>query len=158
MIIRKATQKDAKAIVNLMNDLVKHHSSFNDVYYDTNELAKNWKTIYLKKVKTKIRSKKTIVLVAEENGKVVGYVDGSLKPRFLFNKNLTLDIDNISIAEGYRGKGIGTKLMKAIFKIGKKRKAFCAWLGVRAQNKKGRKFYKKLGFKDSMINVVKKLR
>ncbi|AEC51827.1 acetyltransferase [Pyrococcus sp. NA2] len=80
-------------------------------------------------------------LVAEYNGKVIGYVMGYLRP------DMEGHIMSIAVDPDYRGNGIGKALMIAV--IEKLFKKGARWIGleVRVSNKIAINLYKKLGFK-----------
>ena len=63
-----------------------------------------------------------IFLCAEENGKVIGTIQGIICEE-LYGKCLPfLVMENFVIAEKYRGRGVGRELLKELEKIGKERK------------------------------------
>ncbi|MCD6558952.1 MAG: ribosomal protein S18-alanine N-acetyltransferase [Palaeococcus sp.] len=80
-------------------------------------------------------------LVAEYNGRVVGYVMGYLKP------DLEGHIMSIAVNPEYRGNGIGRALM--ITAIDKLIKLGARYIGleVRVSNGRAIKLYERLGFK-----------
>ncbi|MFA4662670.1 ribosomal protein S18-alanine N-acetyltransferase [Pyrococcus kukulkanii] len=80
-------------------------------------------------------------LVAEYNGKVVGYVMGYLKP------DMEGHIMSIAVHPDYRGNGIGKALMVAVIDRLFKRGARWIGLEVRVSNERAINLYKKLGFK-----------
>lgn len=90
-----------------------------------------------------ITPEKTLALLAIKDGKVVGHVIANIGP-FGMNRH-TADV-GISIIKGYRDKRIGTKLMKKTVKILKKRGVIKITISVFSPNKRGRKFYDRLGF------------
>jgi ribosomal-protein-alanine N-acetyltransferase len=80
-------------------------------------------------------------LVAEYNGKVIGYVMGYLKPDFEGH------VMSIAVDPVYRGNGIGKMLMIAV--IDKLIKLGARYIGleVRVSNERAIKLYERLGFK-----------
>ena len=86
---------------------------------------------------------KTLAILAIEDGVCVGNTIANIGP-FSMNKH-TADI-GIGVIKGYRGKGIGTKLMKETEERLKKNGVSKVTISVFAPNKEGRKFYEKLGF------------
>lgn len=79
-------------------------------------------------------------LVAEVDGRVVGYIIGTVR---FPNVGHVLAI---GVEPEYRGKGIGTALMKSIFEYFKKRGVGKVRLEARESNKVARQFYRSLGF------------
>lgn len=79
-------------------------------------------------------------LVAEQDGKVVGYIVGY---RSAENEG---HIFSIGVKEGYRGKGIGTELIQALCDMFVVNGLKYARLEVRQSNKRAQKLYRSLGF------------
>lgn len=80
-----------------------------------------------------------LFLVAEEEGKVVGYAG--------LNRVLDEgDVTNIVVAEEYRGRGLGTALTAALLEEGKKEGIQAFTLEVRFSNLPAVRIYEKLGF------------
>lgn len=76
---------------------------------------------------------------AEENGKLIGTIEGKHGSGVIY-------IDSLITAEGARGKGIGTLLIKKAEEFGKKQGAHRTWL-ITGKDWSENIFYKKLGFK-----------
>jgi len=79
-------------------------------------------------------------LVAEEDGKVVGYIVGY---RSAENEG---HIFSVGVKEKYRGKGIGSELIRAICDIFVANGLKYARLEVRSSNIRAQKLYKSIGF------------
>jgi RimJ/RimL family protein N-acetyltransferase len=90
-----------------------------------------------------ITPEKTLALLAIQDGICVGNTITNIGP-FRMNRH-TGDI-GIGVIRGYRGKGIGTKLMRETMKLLKKRGVNKVTISVFAPNKDARKFYEKMGF------------
>ena len=87
--------------------------------------------------------------MAEEDGKVVGYVEGIIEKRSSKLKNRKVGIlESLYIRPGYRGKGLGEVLSKKLLKWFKSKGINSFELTVHHANAKAYKLYKKLGFKD----------
>ena len=78
-------------------------------------------------------------LVAEENGRVVGYAGAWV---ILDESHIT----NIAVAEDARGRGIGRKLTEALMRYISNLGAAYATLEVRVSNERAQNLYKSLGF------------
>ena len=57
-----------------------------------------------------------------------------------------LEIDNVAVAPGWRGAGVGAKLLAEALQIAHQRGAVQAFLEVRANNTAARSLYEKQGF------------
>ncbi len=103
---------------------------------------KDWLKEQLKSVK----KKKQIVIVAEDKNKIVGIAEIRLRRE---RQNHVGEF-GISVKKGYRGIGLGKKLMKEVLKLAKKElvpKPKIIRLSVFSENKIAQNLYKKFGFK-----------
>ena len=78
-------------------------------------------------------------LVAEEDGKVTGYVGSQT----VMDES---DMMNVAVHPDYRRKGVAEKLVMELVEALKKRDSRCLTLEVRASNEPARALYEKLGF------------
>ncbi len=86
-------------------------------------------------------------LVAEENGRVIGYAGAWI---ILDESHIT----NIAVAEDVRGRGIGRKLTEELLRVLSNLGAGYATLEVRVSNLRAQNLYQSLGF----ISVGKRKR
>lgn len=101
---------------------------------------------WLKRELDDIKSGQKVVLVAEDNGRVIG------STRITLGKEREDHIGTFGIAikSGYRGIGLGKYLMAEIIKLAKKtfgKKLKIVMLNVFDGNKPAMSLYKKMGFK-----------
>ena len=94
-----------------------------------------------------LKQKNTIFIVAEEFGKVVGYV-GLYK---VLNEG---SITNIAVLPGYKRIGVGENLMRVLIKMSKDFGVKSMTLEVRESNEGAIRLYNKLGFES--VGVRKK--
>lgn len=92
-----------------------------------------------RQLKGSLESPEYLFVVAEEQGRVIGY-GGLLK---VLDEG---DITNIVVEEAYRGKGIGRQLVKALLSEGKRCGLNAFTLEVRAGNAAAIHLYESLGF------------
>jgi ribosomal protein S18 acetylase RimI-like enzyme len=133
MKVRKAKEKDALGIANVLKESYNIESSIEGKWVFVSELKKGFNYI-----------------VAEDNGKIVGlttwYAHG-------LPRHGLVELDRIAVLSDYKGKGVAQKLFKALVKDadsnyrkqkGKLRKLYIL---CHADNKRAHKFYKKMGMK-----------
>jgi ribosomal protein S18 acetylase RimI-like enzyme len=118
--IRKATVNDLKIIKELNRKYLK-------------ETHRNWKEM--------LSSEKIVMIIAELNGKSVGFSGIELR-----EWNNTAQITEIAVATKYRRKGIGRALIKKIKQIAKKWKVRTIIAEVGSLNP-ALQFYLKCGFR-----------
>ena len=80
-----------------------------------------------------------VILAAEEGGGLLGYVWA----RFVLDEG---DIGNIAVAPGFRRRGAGAALLKALLEEAARRQAAVVQLEVRESNLAARRLYEKNGF------------
>lgn len=133
MKIRKAINKDAKGIANV---LVRSYN-IKDLNEGTNVFRNETKKLYH-------------YVVAEENGKIIGIVTWLMHG---LPKHQLCELDRIAVLPEYRGKGAAQRLFNALVKDAKSfyrknnSKLRKLYLLTHADNARAHKFYENLGFK-----------
>ena len=154
MRIREAREKDVDAILELVKKLADYHRRIDKDYRPGKKLPRGYKNRFLEI----IRKKNSKIVVAENGGKIVGYFSGKIekaKPYLIFKR--MGKISNAFIEEGYRGKGIGKKMLDFLIKWFKKKGIECVEVSVDLRNKIGVNFWKKSGFKGYIKKMKLKL-
>ncbi len=98
-------------------------------------------------------------LVAERNGKVVGYIvlrEIEREPDLLHCARHWLEIEHLSVAEGERRMGVATALLEQARLVARRRGIHRLKVGVRAFNAPAVEAYKRLGFEHAFhrMNLV----
>jgi len=78
-------------------------------------------------------------LVAEANGEAIANAQLTLRGKIA-------EIGSLVVAEGYRGRGIGTALIAALADIARQRGARALEIGVRPDDERAHTLYVRLGF------------
>ncbi len=131
--IRKGTEKDFPAILELIKELAAFEKGLKEV---TNSVEK------MQKEKNIFHS-----FVAEIDNKIIGIAIYFFAYFTWVGKSLYLD--DIYVKEDYRGQKIGIKLLKKIFEIAKKENCSRVRWQVLDWNYQAVKFYEKYGAKIS---------
>ncbi|MBW2987143.1 GNAT family N-acetyltransferase [Candidatus Woesearchaeota archaeon] len=151
MKIRKATPKDALAIKDMIEKLSKEGVSLHSGALK--KQTAGWETVKsTAKIKKQMKSKKYIYFVAEKDKKIIGFITGELMRAPRTTEGFVSDI---YVYPEYRKQAIGKKLMAEFARWTKSRN--CNWMSlmVYTRNKKGKKFYERLGF-DDVVEIMKK--
>lgn len=156
VLIRNATSRDVPRIVQLWKSLmayhVKHHGYGRGIFrYKKDKLA-----LYVKFLKKQLRRRNAAVFVAETNGKIAGHVMvevHKVPPIYVYDKDAY--ICEIVVDERYRGKGIGTMLLKEVERWTKKKEMRSIALVVHIANKNALSLYRKSGFKEHHLKMAK---
>ena len=149
--IRKATVKDLDIVAELFLKQLRELKKFEpSLKVGTKKDAK-------KAVRgSGKRTRYFVILVAEANGEIVGFVNGLTYRHSIRNKREGF-VNNIYVLPEYRRKGIATKLLTSIIKKFKMRNLTMCTLDAYVKNKKAISLWKKMGFKEDFIEFKKKI-
>lgn len=152
MTIRKASIEDIDKILPIRLEIHQYHVELDKLYEAKVDLKDKFKT----QLELILTESSELVLVAEEEGNILGYALGKLKdPHFLFNHPRSGHIDDVGITASARNKGIGEKLVHELVNWFKSNGAERIDLKVHAGNESGITFWKKMGFTDFMHEMHK---
>ncbi len=150
--IRKATIEDLDVLHEFHIGLIEYESNIDPLINKTEEFYEKAKKDY----EEALKKEDHMFLIAEKNGKPVGYVYGWIeKPPVCFTPKLRGYLCDAFVKEKFRGKNIGEKLTEEILKIFKSRNVSWVKLGVYAKNINAINVWKKLGFEDYIIEMTK---
>jgi len=164
MKIRKGTIKDVEKIWDLEVESRKYHKKLTDKKYsllNKSNIDKKARTDFIKDYTKDLKKKarKIIFLVAEEKGKIIGYIIGiDGKWDWSDNPPRALRIWDLEVLQKYRKKGIGTKLIKELEKISKQKGIKFLSLNVWKKNKPALRIYTKNRFDLFSHEMIKKLK
>lgn len=154
MKIREATKKDKTFLKKLLWESLKEERQFNndiDLKGGKNFLNKNFGELFK-------NSKESAEFVAEEDGKIVGFIGGNIEKKSEFYRNRKIGaIYDLIVEKGYRNRGIGTELIKFFVLWLKAKKIKVIEIDVSPKNITAIKVYKNLRFKESGIQMRKKI-
>ena len=102
------------------------------------------------------------IFVAEEAGKIVGYISGWVKkiedfPDQTGAPNVNGMFDNIFVSPDSRGKGVAKALVEKLENYFKESNCKLIWLNVYSENEEATGFYNKLGYVPNSTTFIKKL-
>jgi GNAT superfamily N-acetyltransferase len=150
--IRNATSEDVTLIQNL-NDEV-----FVDNVKYLPDLDMNWaKGEYgLKYFTELINDESNLCLIAEDDGKAIGYLAASPK-KFTYRTLSYTELENMGVTPEYQSKGIGAQLLELYLQWSREGGYEKAYVNTFAKNAGALKFYRKHGFADIDISLEMKL-
>lgn len=141
IIIRKATAKDAKGIMEMIKEGLKRK---NWIYTGSNHAGKKREEKIRKGMKAKKPDSYSFIAIDKKNNKVVGSTTVSFKR----NGRLRHRIDmGWGVHPDYQGKGIATRLVNEALKFAKKKGFKRAEAEMAIENIGSWKLAKKCGFK-----------
>ena len=145
MNIRYANENDLELLADL------GHKTFNETFVEHNtpdDMASYLSVAFsVDKQFSELKDPNTLFLIAEIEGKAVGYVKlrANSKSDSVTGRK-PIEMERIYSLKDYIGKGIGAKLMQSSIKEAKDRGFDCLWLGVWENNERAILFYEKWGF------------
>lgn len=98
-----------------------------------------------------------VVIVACLEDDPIGYLAGSLKTQYSYNKTIQAEIDNMCLKEEFRHLGIGKRLVKAFKNICLDNDINEIKVTASFNNKSAINFYKEFGFEEAEITLKQKI-
>jgi GNAT superfamily N-acetyltransferase len=98
-----------------------------------------------------------VVLVAEEDGRAVGFVNAHFRPQ-LHHLAPVGTIDELVVERDRRGRRIGERLVEAVLEEARRRGADVMEVSTHNRRERARAFYRRCGFEATSIKLVHPLR
>ncbi|MGV8176423.1 MAG: GNAT family N-acetyltransferase [Candidatus Bilamarchaeaceae archaeon] len=161
MNIRKATLEDVPELVELAQDLMEHNAHVNREDASGIEqlrLDPGSRGLWRRWASKNVRSKDSLVLVAEEKGRIIGYSLNLIKenvPVYVIKE--TGRMSDLYVSPGYRRKGIATRFKEKAFEWFRKKRVRYASICVYPKNVKAHRVYRDWGFRDYHVELRRKL-
>lgn len=154
IVIRSAQQTDLSDLFALWCESMRYHEELDPFIFGFDltkaQAAKKFLSEHVEK-------ESSIVLVALKNGRVVGYLLGSICARQPFQKLHEIGhIYDIVVTGTERRHGIGTMLLDRAFLFFKGTGHDTVMLSVSEKNDTALRFYEKHGFKTYVRNMVRR--
>jgi len=151
--IREARKEDLGAVVCLWEKLATQHGKLSSELQLAPDSRRKWAR-YLAK---RFSEKSTKLIVAEENGDVVGFMLCLLTPNTPIYRDKTIGvISDVFVNEERRRKGVAGMMLKLALRWFTKNEASSVQLGVAYANLEARATWNQLGFKP--FYIYKRLR
>lgn len=153
MTIRRAERRDAQALGKLGAALMQTHYAFDTRrFLEPGEGAESGYASFLA---SQLSDEESIVLVAEREGAVVGYVFAAIEP--LSWKDLRDEcgyIHDLLVTDAARRGGVGIALLNAAIEWLREQQMPRVVLGTAAQNETARRLFERRGFRPTMIEMT----
>jgi ribosomal protein S18 acetylase RimI-like enzyme len=152
-VVRRARKEDLEEVAALAAELVRMHHAVDPGRFFLPERVEHGYAWWLERELTRPEA---IVLVAEREGKIAGYVYGTREGR---DWNMLLDdhgaIHDVFVAERERRGGVATHLVRAMIaeleKLGAKRVV----LSTMTDNVAAQALFRALGFRPTMLEMTR---
>ncbi len=152
--LRPATASDIEAIGRLGALLVRTHHDFDPQRFiaATSETADAYGSF----LGTQLRKKDVIVLVAELEGRVIGYTYAGIEGfDYMALRGPAGALYDIVVEPEHRGRGIGAMLLEATIAQLDARGAPRIVLSVAVQNEPAQRLFARAGFRGTMIEMTR---
>jgi ribosomal protein S18 acetylase RimI-like enzyme len=152
-MIRDATIKDMKSIIDLWEEMMNFHIEKSNLYL----MKPNARQIYTDYLKNVLRNPDYITLVFQDENIILGYLiamESADPPVYEGKSGLIIEL---SVAEKHRNKGIGEKLVAESEKYFKNKNIERVECMVSFFNEVSKGFWAKNGYRPYNIMCVKKL-
>lgn len=153
VVIRKALETDREALGRYGGKLMRQHHEFDPQRFIT--VAKP-EAGYGHFLSTQLNEKDVLVLVAELEARVVGYIFAGLED--MSWKDLRGPcgyIHDVYVDESARGHGVGEKLVAAALAWCKEAGMERTVLSSAARNESAQRFFARLGFRPTMVEMTR---
>ena len=154
--IRRAEAADAGRLGALGAALMRQHYAFDPQRFLA--AGVHAESGYASFLRSQLEQNDAIVLVAEADGRVIGYLFAALEP--MSWKELRGPagfIHDVLIEDSARDSGAGTALIEAALAWMRERGAARAILGTAARNTAAQRLFERLGFRPTMIEMTREL-
>jgi GNAT superfamily N-acetyltransferase len=139
IIVREPIDKDADGIIKVLTS-----TKLNEETWKGNEI------FVTESLQKRLSNKQFIVLLAEFNSSIVGFVDCAVFPSFWECQKQGLIID-LFVHPAYQRKGVGSELLEALIKRANAENIVELHVSTGWKNEEARKLYGKFGFTEEHL-------
>lgn len=149
MKVRQATPEDVPALVALFQELDRMQSDWRVFtprpgFYDQ----------VGDKYRESIENENAVVLVAEDEGEVVGMAYGEVGAPSRFSDERALELSGVVVRSGFRGRGVGRELVHEAVRFAGERGVEWIELKTFAPNQGAMAFWDSLGFTPRVVQLT----
>jgi ribosomal protein S18 acetylase RimI-like enzyme len=154
--IRQATRADLAALGRLGALLVRSHHDFDPKRFIP--ATARTERGYASFLGSQIEGRDVVVLVAEENGTVIGYAYAGLEPTdYMSLRGPAGVLHDIVVDPEHRRHGVGRLLLDAAMGFLRSRGAPRVVLSTAARNEPAQRLFESAGFRQTMIEMTREL-
>jgi ribosomal protein S18 acetylase RimI-like enzyme len=147
MRVRQATLKDMEAVLDLWQEMMGYHARLDPRFRP----AADGRELFREVLQEWMVDETCRILVAEDDGQVVGYIIGRLAENpAVFKQRYLGHVSDICVAPDRRRTGVGRKLFGFLRKWFRGKGLTVAQLNVAALNPVSQAFWREMGFQDYM--------
>jgi ribosomal protein S18 acetylase RimI-like enzyme len=106
------------------------------------------------KYRESIEKQNAVVLVAEDDGEVVGMAYGEVRVPSRFSDERALELSGVVVRSGFRGRGVGRELVHEAARFAQERDVEWIELKTFAPNQGAMEFWETLGFTPRVVQLT----
>ncbi|TMK30927.1 MAG: GNAT family N-acetyltransferase [Actinobacteria bacterium] len=149
MKVRQATPEDVPALVALFQELDRMQSDWRVFtprpgFYD--EVGAKYQEA--------MKTENAVVLVAEDEGEIVGMAYGEVRIPSRFSDERALELSGVVVRTGYRGRGVGRALVQEAARFAGEMGVEWVELKTFAPNQGAMAFWEGLGFTPRVVQMT----
>ena len=149
--IRSGRREDAAEAARLWMQSANEHTAHDQIY----ATAPGAERVMRRFLADLAGSSHSFLFIAESGDRTVGFISGELREGSpAFRQKTWASVDDVYVERDYRNLGVGRSLLQSVEAWAKEKGAHGISLQVAAANKRGRKFYEELGFREISIYEV----
>ena len=156
-IRRYEPRQDRQAVKNLMVELLDLEKEVEPEWEPTQEIIEP----YFRYMLQRGRKFEGEIFVAEDNGKVIGFISvwGKMKPNNPGDsQEIRAFISDFIVQESYRNAGLGRRLIAVAEDYARQKGVSTIRLQATGNNIRGRRFYQRAGYRELVVEHVKRLK
>ncbi len=144
---------DIPQLIGISEEFFREYSGYHEIF------ASDPKPSHIKKFfEQAISSRSSAGFVAVAGREIIGYTVASLRKRPDFYKERTIGhVSALMVKRGWRRKGIGREMMKAVTRFFRKRGVRWFTLSTSVRNRKALAFYKSIGMEKLRLEMIGKV-
>lgn len=155
--IRTANEADLDHVIDLAVEAVLHSISHSREI--SGELVQVYRRQDLQALRSVLSQDRTGIFVAEdEKGQFLGHVIVSTAHQDSSTGEIQAWVFDLAVVEKARGRGIGRRLMARAEEFALARGVDRLGLGVTLSNRSALEFYRRLGYVEERVQMIKKIR
>lgn len=148
IIIRKAKIEDLSIIQDLNHKLFENEEKWHPTYVGSWPYSEKGIQFFTER----INELTGVIFVAEQEGKIIGYLCGGWFRSYAFRKETSfVDLDNMYVLEEYRSKGVGSILITEFINWAKSKNIEIIRVDSVYENERAINFYTNKGFKKHSV-------
>ncbi|MEM3351053.1 MAG: GNAT family N-acetyltransferase [Saccharolobus sp.] len=151
--IRKANKEDVKMLSDFFSRMYKLNSEFDPLL----SVPENLEERVIKAVEKSLDNSNELLVLAEDEGRVVGAARVIITERLFYNPDREAIIEEFYVHPSYRRQGVGREIIGFIQEKLKRRGIDLITANFPARNLIAVSFYKKMGFREIYCKFIKKV-